>query len=99
MTQKSETIAVHMSDGYDVDITRRGKWGNIFFIGPDGTRKEVIEKYEVWIKEPEQQHLMDSLDELEGKRLGCLCKRSDREVACHGDVLVRLVNERKYQIF
>lgn len=25
---------------------------------------------------------------LRGKRLGCFCKQPDREVACHGDVIV-----------
>lgn len=86
-----------MRDGYDVDITRRGKWGNPFFIGHDGTRKEVIEKYEVYIRANEE--LMSCLHELKGKRLGCLCKRPDREVACHGDILVKLVNESEFNTF
>ena len=72
---------------YDVYIGRPSKWGNPFVIGRDGTRAEVIAKYEAWIKT--QPRLMASLHELRGKTLGCWCKPH----ACHGDVLARLANE------
>jgi hypothetical protein len=72
---------------YDIDITRRGIWGNPYIIGRDGTRAEVIEKYrQSIIGVPE---LMAQLGELKGKRLGCVCK----PLACHGDVLVQLLEE------
>lgn len=71
---------------YDVYIGRPSKWGNPFEIGKDGTRKEVIEKYEKWIQT--QPELLADLHELKGKILGCWCSPS----ACHGDVLVRLAN-------
>jgi hypothetical protein len=35
--------------------------------------------------------LIDRLLELQGKTLACWCKQDDREVFCHGDVLVDLV--------
>jgi len=73
---------------YDVYIGRPSKWGNPFSIGKDGTRKEVIEKYEKYLLNNEK--LMNDLHELEGKVLGCWCKPK----ACHGDVLVKLI-ERK----
>jgi hypothetical protein len=66
---------------YDVDITRRGIWGNPYMIGRDGTRSEVIDKYRQWIIG--KPGLMAQLGELKGKRLGCVCKPA----ACHGDVL------------
>lgn len=69
---------------YDVRIDRKTKWGNPFVVDQDGTREEVIEKFEKWILT--QQHLLDSLDELKGKKLGCWCKPK----SCHGDVLSRL---------
>jgi len=69
-----------------VYIGRGSKWGNPFKIGPDGSRYQVIEKYRQWIQLPEQQHLIDSLDELTGQLLGCYCSPDD----CHGDVLVEL---------
>lgn len=72
---------------YDVYIGRPSKWGNPFQIGIDGDREEVIEKYEVWLKN--NPTLMNSLHELKGKVLGCWC----RPQACHGDVLERLAND------
>jgi len=76
-------------DSYDVYIGRPSRWGNPFKLGRDGTREEVIDKYEVWIKT--QKHLMTALSELEGKRLGCWCA----PLPCHGDVLIRLINEER----
>jgi hypothetical protein len=81
------TKVVHCNrEPYDVYIGRPSKWGNPFEIGKDGTRKEVIEKYQNWIIN--QPDLMKDLPELRGKILGCWCKPQ----ACHGDVLVRLAN-------
>lgn len=73
---------------YDVYIGRPSKWGNPFKIGPDGSRKEVIEKYRKYILNNDD--LLNSLHELENKILGCWCKPK----ACHGDVLVELVNKK-----
>ena len=75
-------------ENYDVYIGRGSKWGNPFVIGPDGSRSDVISKYEKWIHT--QVHLLDSLNDLRDKTLGCFCKPR----ACHGDVLVRLLNEK-----
>lgn len=75
-------------EDYDVYIGRPSKWGNPFKIGRDGTRREVIQKYENYILQNEE--LMNSLHELEGKVLGCWCKPK----SCHGDVLLKLVNRK-----
>ena len=77
----------------DIYIGRPSKWGNPFQIGKDGSREEVIEKYRKWIlKKPE---LLNSLHELKNKRLGCFCK----PLACHGDVLIELIEgETKCQV-
>ncbi len=72
---------------YDVFIGRGSIWGNPFVIGKDGTRKEVIKKYRVWIET--QPDLISKLSHLKDKVLGCYCKPN----ACHGDVLVEMVNE------
>lgn len=77
-------------DSYDVYIGRGSKWGNPFVIGKDGTREEVVNKYEKWILT--QPKLLNDLPELYGKTLGCFCHPK----ACHGDILVRLTRE-KYQ--
>jgi len=86
------TTVIHIKDrsSYDVYIGRPSKWGNPFIIGMDGDRAEVIKKYRNWIKN--RKELLDSLSELKDKRLCCFCK----PLACHGDVLVELINERLY---
>jgi hypothetical protein len=66
----------------------KSKWANPFKIIRDGTRDEVIEKFERWLGEPEQANLMAALPELRGKDLACWCAPK----ACHGDVLLRLAN-------
>ena len=83
---KMKTRVVNcQKESYDVYIGRPSKWGNPFIIGKDGNRKEVIRKYREWISL--QSELLENLNELEGKRLGCHCSPQ----ACHGDVLVELL--------
>ena len=71
---------------YDVYIGRPSKWGNPYSSGRDGSREEVIAKYEEWLYT--QPDLMAELSKLQGKVLGCWCSPKP----CHGDVLVRLAN-------
>jgi hypothetical protein len=75
-------------EAYDVYVGRgRGsRWGNPFKAGRDGTREEVIAKYEQWLLT--QPELIAALPELRGKVLGCWCAPK----ACHADVLLRLAN-------
>ena len=70
-------------------VGRPSRWGNPFRAGKDGTRDEVIAKFEAYAldkltREP------DWLEPLRGKDLVCWCFPK----ACHGDVLLRLANER-----
>ena len=89
MQNHSNGKVVHCKkEDYDVYIGRPSKWGNPFSIGKDGTRKEVIKKYEKYILE--NKELLNDLHELEDKVLACWCKPK----ACHGDVLVRLANSK-----
>ena len=74
-------------DRYDVYIGRPSKWGNPFAIGRDGTRAQVIARYERWVRS--QPELIAALPELEGETLGCWCAPK----GCHGDVLARLAAE------
>lgn len=75
-----------------VYIGRPTKWGNPFIIGADGTRMEVIRKYREYVfSNPD---LMETARiELKGKDLLCFCA----PVACHGDVLLEVVNKRDEQ--
>jgi hypothetical protein len=75
---------------YDVYIGRGSKWGNPFKIGVDGNRTEVINKYRLYILK--NKELLNCLDELRGKVLGCYCKPK----ACHGDVLIELIDNKSY---
>ena len=84
---RNSCVVVNCRDAsYDVYIGRPSKWGNPFEIGKDGTRKQVISKYREWVKT--QPELLNNIDELKGKTLGCWCKPK----SCHGDVLAELAN-------
>ena len=94
----AETTVVNLRRGsYDIYIGRshpgmgltESDWCNPFKIGVDGTREEVIEKFERYLTQ-ERPDLMARLPELRGKVLACWCKPSD----CHGDVLARLADSR-----
>ena len=73
-------------DEFDVYIGRGSKWGNPYIIGRDGTREEVIDKYRTYIV-MRRKDLINELEELKGKRLGCWCAPKP----CHGDVLITLI--------
>jgi len=71
-----------------VYIGRPSKFGNPFVIGQHGSRDDVIEKYEAWLRS--QPALMAAAKrELKGKSLVCWCAPQ----RCHGDVLMRIANE------
>ena len=85
--REETTVVNKLKEYFTVDISRGSKWGNPFKIGIHGSREEVINRYEAWIRK--QPHLLASLPELVGHRLGCFCKPK----ACHGDVLIKLLRE------
>jgi hypothetical protein len=68
-----------------VYVGRPSKWGNPFVIGKDGTRAEVIAKYEEWLHD---SGLINQIGELAGRDLVCWCAPEP----CHGDVLLKLAN-------
>jgi hypothetical protein len=84
------TTVVHCKKApFDIYIGRPGKWGNPFVIGKDGTREEVIAKYEAYLLSTPV--LIAALHELKGKALGCWCA----PLACHGDILAKYADEIK----
>jgi hypothetical protein len=83
------TVVNKRIDPFDVYIGRPSKWGNPFEIGRDGTREEVVEKFQEWLL-GQPALLRDAKRELKGKRLGCFCK----PLACHGDVLAAVADGR-----
>lgn len=65
----------------------KSKWANPFGKKKYG-HKKCVEMYESYILN--QPELLADLHELKGKTLGCWCKPS----VCHGDILIRLIEER-----
>ena len=74
-------------DPYDIYIGRPSKWGNPFKLHPSETRGQILSRYRRWVIT--QDHLINSLHELDGKILGCWCAPKP----CHGDILADLVKE------
>jgi hypothetical protein len=82
----------------DVYIGRGSKWGNPFTHITNkktlaehivATRKEAIDNYRTYLlNNPE---LLNSLEELRGKTLGCFCKPK----SCHGDIILELLSKHK----
>lgn len=85
VTNPTRVVNLH-TEAYDTRIDRQTIWGNPFRIGVDGTRAEVIAKYEEWLRT--NPHLLVLLPTLRGYRLGCHCAPRD----CHGYVLARLAD-------
>lgn len=92
----TETVVVHnQHQDFDVYIGRAvpeyglpaSRWGNPFVMTDDSDteRRRVIAAYRTWIVT--QPELMDAIEELRGRRLGCWCAPKP----CHGDVLVELL--------
>jgi hypothetical protein len=71
-------------------IGRGSAWGNPYVIGKHGDRDEVIRKF----REYASAVILDRPDwlvPLEGRDLVCFCA----PLACHGDVLVEMIGEKK----
>lgn len=78
---------VHGADN-PIYIGRPTKWGNPFQIGRDGSRAEVIAKFEDHLRA--NPALVEAVRrELRGRNLACWCA----PMPCHGDVLLRIANE------
>jgi len=70
--------------GWDLD---QSKWNNPFTVKECGSVEEACRRYEEHLRS--KPELLQQLPELRGKTLGCWCKPN----MCHGDVLVKLLNE------
>lgn len=72
-------------------IGRPSVWGNPFEIGVDGTRAEVIKRYEMALLDAFRlgKVTTEELAALHGKDLVCFCAPQ----ACHGDILQKYAEE------
>lgn len=83
----SKTTVVNIrKSGHDIYIGRGSKWGNPFYMPNESHRAYVIDLYEDYARDT---FTREDLLPLVGKRLGCFCKPK----ICHGDVLVKLIQE------
>lgn len=75
-------------------IGRGSKWGNPFVIGKDGSREEVVEKYDKYLRQllKENKITIEELAELYNKSLLCHCY----PLLCHGNVLI-IASQWAYQ--
>jgi len=95
----SHTVVVNIkNERCDIKIDRTTIFGNPYRIGPDGDRKQVIEKYRShFYNKLKNSNFRDKVLQLKGKRLGCWCF----PLECHGNVIVEFLegkNERKDNI-
>ena len=76
-----------------VYVGRPSKFGNPFTIGKDGSREEVIQKFEAWLfvadenSSPPMLITIDDLHSLRGKDLVCWCAPE----ACHAQILMKYI--------
>ena len=70
-----------------VYVGRPSKFGNPFTIGRDGSREEVIQKFEVWLLSADNGLSIDDLHSLRGKDLVCWCAPE----ACHAQILMKYI--------
>lgn len=107
---KNRPNSVYIGRNMDFYVTgaTASKWGNPFTINKYGLDK-CLRLYEEYVRNTPS--LYDALEELDGKELGCWCKQfvadpvkgkqfvadpvKDKPSVCHGDVLVKLVKEKK----
>ena len=68
-------------------VGRPSKFGNPYEIGRDGSREEVIQKYEAWLLSADNGLRIDDLRSLRGKDLVCWCA----PLACHAEVLLNYI--------
>ena len=72
MELKTKVVNIKTYKGDYIPIHRGTFWGNPFLIGRDGTRDEVIDLYEKYIRS--NPAMLADLPKLENEVLGCFCK-------------------------
>ncbi len=89
-TPPRTTVVNRHHESYDTYIGRGTLFGNDSHIGPDGSRGEVIAKFQVAFlaRLRTDPAFRLAVERLRGQRLGCSCKPK----ACHGDVIAAWLN-------
>lgn len=73
---------------------KASKFANPFKLKDGEPRGSTIQRYKEWLWEQIRSGkiTLEDLLSLENKDLVCFCKQPNKEVACHGDVLVAAVS-------
>lgn len=90
-------INIKSGSEYDIYIGRPSKYGNPFS-HKSGTlakykvkdRDAAIKAYKEWLLSEEGKSILDGIEELRGKVLGCWCYPKK----CHGDILIEILNKK-----
>lgn len=70
-------------------IGRGSIFGNPYVIGRDGTRDEVIDRYQEWFNFMiKDKRFLSAILELKDCKLSCFCAPQ----RCHGDVIAEYLN-------
>jgi hypothetical protein len=83
-------VRVDKLEPYDIFIGRPSKFSNPFKINEDGTRSEVIDKFETYFRN--HPKLDELIKELNGKRVACWCNLNER---CHFDIILKIIKEKE----
>lgn len=90
-------VNIKTGEPYDLYIGRENKWlglpcskwCNPFPMKNESQREEVLTKFKEYLYANDE--LMDSLEELDGLRLGCYCFPR----RCHANILLEALNTHK----
>jgi hypothetical protein len=91
--QRSRVVHVKHAT-FDVYIGRAmpgykaSPFANPFKLRSESERRAVVRAYARWLIQ--QQAVMQRVQELAGKRVGCWCRKPGHDVLCHGLVLIAL---------
>jgi hypothetical protein len=81
---KQNTVYIGRNMDFYVKGAKGSKWANPFSVKKYG-RNECLKKYKEYILS--NTELLNSLNELKGKELGCWCHPEQ----CHGDILIEII--------
>jgi len=96
--KKKEYFDIYIGRRNDHLNLEHSKFANPFVMKTESERNEVVQKFEIYARN--NPDIMDSLDELDGKVLGCYCYSHSTNTGkkCHGYILIKLFEE-KFKVF
>jgi len=81
--------AIYIGRGFRYHNVKKSKWSNPFTL-KQYDRAAALSLYKDYLLNGTGQHLLNDLNELQGKKIGCHCKLDE---TCHGDILIDLISQ------